>query len=141
MNDVHSTSGNISAWLLATRWARWTGFVSMGGKRVVLSWDGNSRTITLNEVSDTDTFVRTIFSSSVDNVTHVGFSRRNINLKIGPVNYDLLLRDRNENSSLKKDSVQVIDGATAGMLINHEDVNSQLQALKTLLDTSTTKAG
>ena len=137
MNEL--TSGSVNGWLQTHFLGKLTGFTSLGAGRVVLSWNVETKLVTMINVDADNKLLNTLFTVAAKDIQQATFFYNNFYIKIGGVKYDISLRNARANRAGLNDIINLVDSEIGGILEINDDIKSGIDNLRAFLQSENEK--
>jgi len=137
MNEL--TSGSVNGWLQTHFLGKITGFTTFGAGRVVLSWNVETKLVTMISVDADNNILNTLFTVPAKDIQQATFFYNNFFLKTGDVNYDISLRNARANKAGLNDIINLIDDEIGGVLEINDDIKSGINNFRAFVESENGK--
>lgn len=137
MNEL--TSGSVAGWLQTHILGKLTGFTSFGAGRVVLSWNVDTKLVTMTSVDADNNILNTLFTVPAKDIQQATFFFNNFYLRVDGVKYDISLRNARANRAGLNDIINLVDSEIGGVLEINDDIKSGINNFRTFLQSENSK--
>jgi len=137
MNEL--TSGSVNGWLQTHILGKLTGFTTFGAGRVVLSWNVETKLVTMISVDADNKILNTLFTVPAKDIQQATFFYNNFYLRVDGVKYDISLRNARANRAGLNDIINLVDSEIGGVLEINDDIKSGINNFRVFLNSENSK--